>query len=382
MASNAPPSTPVNAALIHREILRLVALVLLAVGAFFVTKTVAGNNRDLSLRNAAEWYSRGERLAANGQLDDAIDAFRRATVRNRTNRTYLFALSRALAGKHDYDSARAILLTIRESAPEDAEINLALARLSVARQDLTEARRFFYNALYAPWPSDQAGKRRAVRIELIRFLLAHQQTGRARSELLAANVDLPDDDVPRQLELATLFSEAGDGRNALTLFERVLRVAPDNTDALAGAGKAAFDLAEYSLARRYLREIPGGNDEVRQMRDVLDLVLSRDPVASRIGARERHRRLDENLSYVEQRLDACMAARATPSTTDRQALHDELQAFIRRFRRSGRIDQDTIESGADLTDRAERALVMWCGPATTVDRALLLIARRHGAGGQ
>ena len=105
-----PTSRSERAALIHREVIQLIALVFIAVVAFFVTRAVAMNNRDLKMRTAAEWYRRGEQLLAAGRLDEAIDAFRRATVRNRSNRTYLLALSRALVHKGDYDSARSILL--------------------------------------------------------------------------------------------------------------------------------------------------------------------------------------------------------------------------------------------------------------------------------
>ena len=76
-------------------------------------------------------------------------------------------------------------MTLRESEPEDREINLQLARLAATQQDVTEALRFYHNALYAPWPLEQADGRRDVRLELIRLLLDHNQAGRAISELLA-----------------------------------------------------------------------------------------------------------------------------------------------------------------------------------------------------
>jgi outer membrane protein assembly factor BamD (BamD/ComL family) len=84
---------------IHREMIQLMALVLVAVAAFFVTRAVASNNREISLRNAAEWYRHGVRFVDAGRIDDAIDAFRRATVRNRTNKTYVVVLAKTLARK-------------------------------------------------------------------------------------------------------------------------------------------------------------------------------------------------------------------------------------------------------------------------------------------
>jgi thioredoxin-like negative regulator of GroEL len=375
------PSISTDAAkrrtLIHRETIQLAALIGIAVAAFFITKAVAANNRDLSLRNAAEWYRRGQQSVTSGRIDDAIDAFRRATVRNRTNRTYVLALARTLTLKGDFDSARSILLTLRESAPEDAELNRDLGRLAAARQDVPDVLRFYHDALYAPWPVDQAETRRTVRLELIRFLLTHNEAGRAQSELLAASADLPDD-APHHVELAQLFARAGDARNALVHFQRALRVAPDNSDASAGAGTAAFHLGQYSLAQRYLRQVPSQIEDAQDMRAIVDLLVARDPTAARIGSRERRRRLDADVSYVQQRLADCLARlERKPASVDEPTLVDELQTFERQLRRPAALDQDTIETGVDLIGRVEQEVLKHCGSPTPVDQALVLIARQH-----
>lgn len=378
-ADHSSSATVERATLIHREMLQLGVLVLVAVAAFFVTRVVATNNRDMSLRNAAEWYRRGQQHIEAGRIDDAIDAFRRATVRHRANKRYVLALARSLALKGDHDSARAVLLTLRESAPEDPEINLDLARLAVARQDVTEALRFYHNALYAPWPPSQTETWRSVRLELVRFLLTHDQLGPAQSELLAATTDLPDD-LAHHLEVAQLLAKAGDDSHALTHFEHALRLAPENEKALAGAGQTAFRLARYSLARRYLRRAPVDEEGVQNARELVELILSRDPLATRIGSAERRRRLIANFSFAQQRFDVCLAQRTSgPPTGDDVTLQTELQSFAGQLKPRATLDQDAVESGVDLIDRVERRVVQSCGPPSAVDRALLLIGRQHGA---
>jgi len=300
-----------RAALIHREILRLGFLAAIAVTAFFLTKALAASNRNLNLRNAAQWYSRGEALVRAGDLDDAIDAFRRATVGSRDDRSYQLALARALVLKHDYDAARALLLRIRESAPEDPQLNLDLARVAAARQDVTEATRFYHDALYAPWAPSETETRRAVRVELIRFLVAHDQNSRAWAELLAAQADIPD----------------------------------------------------------HMSHHP----------DLVDLVMSHDPMAARIPSRDRQRRLEADITYAEQRLSTCAAAQGA-MRTDAVTVLDQLQALKEQLRGPALLDQDTLESGFDLLARAERDAVAYCGPATDLDQALQLIAREHGPG--
>ena len=245
------------AAFIHREIYQLGVLVLVAIAAFVLTRAVAASNRDMSLRDAAEWYRRGESAIATGDLDAAVDAFRRASGRNRNNKPYELALARALVRKHDNDGAQSVLLALRESTPEDPDVNLELARLAAESHDVTGALRFYHNALYAPWPSEQADARRQVRFELVTFLLTHKQSPRAISELLAASTDLPDD-VGLRLQTARLFAQAGDAGHALDQFQQALRLAPENPQALGGAGLSAFALGNYGLARTYLHQVADG----------------------------------------------------------------------------------------------------------------------------
>src|SRR5262252_2949421 len=176
---------PGRASLIHREILQIAVLMLVAVAAFFITRAVAANNREMTVRDAEAWYARGQQLISAGRVEDAIASFRRASVRDRFERKYTLALATALERNGDAEAARAALSTLREASPDDVEVNLALARLAAHRQDVTEALRFYHNALYAPWPAEAVRDRRDVRLELVGFLLQRDQGGQAQAELMA-----------------------------------------------------------------------------------------------------------------------------------------------------------------------------------------------------
>jgi outer membrane protein assembly factor BamD (BamD/ComL family) len=92
----------------HRELIQLTLLALLAVAAFIVTRSVAASNRDMNLRDAAQWYQRGLRQLGEGHVDGAIDAFRRH-VENRDEPGYVLARAHA----------RAHLLAIAEKDGDD-----------------------------------------------------------------------------------------------------------------------------------------------------------------------------------------------------------------------------------------------------------------------
>jgi tetratricopeptide (TPR) repeat protein len=256
-------------------------------------------------------------------------------------------------------------------------VNLELARLAAGSHDVTGALRFYHNALYAPWPSEQADARRQVRFELIAFLLTHDQSPRAISELLAVSTDLPDD-VSLRLETARLFAQAGDAAHALDQFQQALRLAPGNPQALGGAGLSAFALGNYGLARSYLHQVADGPHDVVTTREVADAVLSNDPLANRLGSSERRRRLAANFTYARDRLASCLEQYGTLPTGDGPALLSEAQAFEPRLMPSV-LEQDVVEMGADLVDRIERLVVQRCGMPTTLDRALVIIGRQHGS---
>ena len=334
-----PASQPANdtverTALIHREIFQLTVLILVAIGAFLLTRAVAASNREMSLRDAAEWYRQGQQAIEAGRVDDAIDSLRRATVRNRSDTRYVLALARALALKGDDDAARSVLLTLRESTPEDPDINLQLARLAAARQDVTDALRFYHNALYAPWPADQADARRRVRLELIRFLLTHDQASRALSELLALSTDLPDD-VPLRLEggdscsprLATTVTRWTSFSGPCVWLLRTAK--PSSEPAKRRSSLAITRRPEPICAGRRPTRMRSGT-LVKSSTWCCPTI--RWPVVS-----ARPSGADDSIadfSYAQQRLSSCLEQRSGGQpTSDELALQSEAQAFEDQLKR-------------------------------------------------
>jgi hypothetical protein len=67
-----------------------------------------------------------------------------------------------------------------------------------------------------------------------------------------------------------------------------------------------------------------------------------------------------------------------------EQLRDDARAFKSALDRPRRREpRDLVDDGVDLVYRIERAMEQSCGiPAAPLDRALLLIGRRHGLGEQ
>ena len=247
----------------------LVVLCTLVAVGFVFTRAAAGANRALRLRDATAWYQAGERYLAGGRTELAITACvaRRQSIA--TTEATGSPWQRPRCRRQD-DAARQVLLGVRELTPEDPEVNVQLARLEGRHDDLTGTVRYYQNAVYGSWSSDQLDARREVRIELIRYLLAHEQRGRALSELLVLSGNLPDD-VKSQTEAGHLFLDAGEPRRGLDRFRQALRIDPKNGAALAGAGESAFEAGDYTSAQRYLRAVDSPSARVSELRSITDL---------------------------------------------------------------------------------------------------------------
>ena len=259
---------------------------------------------------ASTWYRSGRQQLNAGDINGAIESFRNATTNDHDNRVYTLALATALAAADHIEEARQALLRLRASAPENGEINLNLARLAAKEGKMPDAVRYYHNALFGTWQPDQMTSQPAkVRTELVEFLLGRGYTSQALSELLILSADIPDTEQAHS-EVGRLFLAAGDSQDALDHFSRVLRLNGKNADALSGAGRANFNLAEYSKAFRFLEAaVTNGNDspEVLTLFGTSKLVLSRDPLLSGINPKERIRRLLADLEVASEELRSCLS---------------------------------------------------------------------------
>src|SRR5215470_12313141 len=122
----------------------MVLLFLLAVGAaalYFGARAFADSNRAMKINEAAYWYDEGEQQLREHHADAAVIAFRKASLIER-NRVNTRSLAQALAEDGRYAEARELLLRERETAPDDPEINLDLARIAAKEQDVPETIRY------------------------------------------------------------------------------------------------------------------------------------------------------------------------------------------------------------------------------------------------
>jgi tetratricopeptide (TPR) repeat protein len=350
---------------------RLSVLVAVAAAAFAGTRMLAGHMQERTRVEAAASHERGLSYLADGQVDAAIDALSRALARDRGEVRYALAYAGALAeGGHTAASERT-LVGLRERVPENPQVNLALARLAAPRGEIDRATQYYRSALYAPWPS--GSDVHAVRLELIRMLLAAGAHGQAVPEIAAAAANAPGS-APAFTEIGALYQSAGQHRLALDAFGRALQVTPDFAAALRGAARAAFDSGNYEETIRYLDRL-ARQKMTTEFADVARLVVQRDPLAPRLRARARVQRLTALLNDLLDLAASCRAD-ALPES-DVQQVRSLVRALVRAP------DDETLEllldGGVALGGRLAAALDANC-PAADLTAAVRRIAARHSSG--
>jgi tetratricopeptide (TPR) repeat protein len=340
-------------------------------------------------------YAQGVEDASAGRYDAAIDAFRAALTCDPANSQYQLSLARALRDSNDprrLDEAESYLIALWQRAPQDAAVNLALARVAAHRGSIEDATRYYHNAMYGVWSSDPDGNRTKARIELIQFLLKKNASDKAAPELMALATALPPAPAAH-LQAAQLFAQAHDYAGELPQYEEVLRLDPKNSAALAGAGQAAYRSGDYATAHRYLQEAVNTNGQDADSRELLettDLVLSNNPFVSHISDAERNRRITAAFAQAEKRLTDCaqqtgvdLKAAATSTASPLvplQSLWAEAKPDLARLRSPA--ETDLPDALMEVVFQLERQTAVSCGRPQGVDLALLLISQKREASSQ
>ena len=367
-----------------REPIILLVLTLLAVVFFAAVSALSAKFHRQQNLLGEKWFWRAVRDREAGHLDRAVGEFQAAELYSRDNFQYQLNLAQTLAAQGRTDEAYSYLVNLRERQPDDGTVNLELARVLARKGDTDQAIRFYHNALYAAWSNQPDEHRRTVRFELIDLYLADNAMSKAQSELIAMASSLPAD-ATLKMRVGNLFLRAQDPDHALTEFRDALKIDRRNAAALAGAGRAAYDLGRYSVARRYLQAAAAENNEDTASAELLKtvaLVLDMDPYRRPISASQKARAVIEAFTTAGDRLRACPPVPAPATTIPVKEPEPSLEAQWKQLKphvtAAGlRRDSELADKAMDLVFSIEQETSTTCGAPTGKDLALLLVSRLH-----
>lgn len=278
---------------------------------FFLTGAIVSNYHQKLQSLGIEWFEAGRDQLERRNPSAALADFRNSLVYNPDDTRVQFQLAEALSAEGRNEEARSYLLGLLASAPSDAPVNLALARIAANTDSEADALRYYHGAIYGIWPSDPESNRLNARLELCRFLTAEHDSASADSELIALQSEIPRrNSTSLHEQVGNLFMSAGDANRALAEFRRALATPHPRLQSLRGAGLAAYELEDYRTAERYLeRAAKEGHDpQVADTLATIRLILAWNPEAPGLRDTERRERVRHDLAQAISRAEACAKA--------------------------------------------------------------------------
>ncbi|MBA3912572.1 MAG: tetratricopeptide repeat protein [Acidobacteriales bacterium] len=366
----------------HKPMVVLAALLIFAVAGFVAVGRLvrAFQTRQQILANRVFMHAKQQRQM--GSINAAITGFRAALDYSPGNFDYELNLAETLADANLYEQARTYLLNLWERAPQNAEVNLQLARVSRREGKTQEAIRYYHNAIYGIWMSDPERERRLTRIELVDLLLEHNETTQARAELIASLASPPSDPGLRT-SLGDLLARTGDYRDAIAQYEAVLKADPRQVEAQLGLAHSNFQLQDYSAAARYFAAAakirPLGTDDT-ELWNVSRLIQENDPYRRELSEAARRQRIATAFEQAGSRLQSCATTmhldleQPEQPTPLAQLYYDwsALSKALGKNRLHKVSEDDTIRLVFRIEDETQKA----CGPARGLDRAFWLIGKQ------
>jgi tetratricopeptide (TPR) repeat protein len=369
-----------------RDALTFLVLTLITGALFLVTLFLFRSFTSHRAELAVRWSGRGREALQSGKPEQAIAALRTALSYAPGTRPYELLLAEALENAGRTEEASNYFISLWTTQPGDGFINLELARLA-AKKDPQSAIKYYRASIYGTWEGDGVVRRRQVRLELARYLIARHDFNAARIELLIAAGNSPS--APSlNITLADLLVQTGDIVDALNYFQKALHADPKNQIALQGAGRAAYELGRFAQARALLElaleakhssrardeGLPG---DLSRMLENSKRILELTP-SGKLRPDERVARILADRTIAKNRFDHCMAqfnaANLAPPV---------LQQLKSRWTSSDDLGRRSVlrrslgaqDAALQLIYDTERQTSQICGAPTGDDALLLLLSK-------
>jgi len=277
-----------------------VAAVLIVSGLLFWQRT-----RRSDLGNEA--YRNGQKLLAQGQVEEAVSAFRSALAYAPQDVKSRAALGLALVQSGHFNDASAYLSAVVKADPQNGPAWLGLAKISLAGGDKKQAMELYRQALSKEWPASEESRRRIAQLEYAGLLRDAGRRSEAISFLLSM-IEQRGDDPALAKKAADMVKTIGTPEQAEEAYAALANHFPADAsvwlrlgDARFAAGKDALALDAYRRAAKIDPENTYAHQTAARVEDVLRV----DPTRRGLSVRERARRWDEIFRRVLAAVAAC-----------------------------------------------------------------------------
>jgi tetratricopeptide (TPR) repeat protein len=333
---------------------------------------------------ADDYFSYGEQRFQAGDVAAALTDYQNALVYSPNNTKFQFHLAEALAASGRYDQARPYLLALLSEAPGSGEVNLQLARIAAHNNAMSDALRYYQGAIYGEWPEDSVTMRWEIRRELCDYLIGKKAIGQATPAVIDLAENTPDGDVAKLKIVGQLLLATSQWNRAQILYRSLLTADRFDEEAVAGAGRAAFELGEFAAALEdFNRLSPERRDQpdIAAYHDMAHRVLALDPFLAGLAPQVKAQRAENALALAGARAQSCarqsgVSLAETPPRTELQIAYATTQTMSPNWRaRDLEKFPDRLDAAMQTSFDIQNAAAKTCGEPTGDDRALWLLGR-------
>lgn len=300
--------------LMFQDTVTLISLVLLIIVLSGLTWLLFHSFKTHEIDLARRWKHRGEVALEKDDPKVAINALRSALA-YKPDRSTEIELAEALAKDGRIHEAVAYFTTLRDSEPGSGIINLQLARLAAHQNLQAQAVNYYQTALDGTWEGDGYKRRRDVRLELAGYFISIHQFTHARTQLLIAAGNAPHQP-GTLLKIAAMLEQCQSPADALQIYRNLAKQRNPSWQALAGAGRIAYQLGQFELALPYLdralysrafsAQTSPLQTSIRNMQSTTSQILALYPSAD-LTIRVRALRILHDVAVARKRFHECEA---------------------------------------------------------------------------
>jgi Flp pilus assembly protein TadD len=262
---------------------------------------------------AAREFDTGERLIAEGRIEQGVEHLRAASTLDGENSVYGIALAQATLADGRPRAAEQMLMPLLERDPANGAANLAMARVLAKEERNADAKAYYHSAIYGLWPQGAERDRTAARFELIDLLARSNEKQELLSELLPIQDDSTNDAAQRK-RIAHLFVVAGLPARAVAIFREVLRRDQRDAEAYVGLAEAALSIGDFATARTDLlaaqKLMPADSNSLKSRMILTDSVIALDPTQVGLSLPEQVRRSRNLLQLTLASVRHCVGVQA------------------------------------------------------------------------
>ena len=337
---------------------------------------------------ADDWFAAGEERFQAGDTAAALTDYRNALVYSPNNTKFQFHLAEALGAAGRYDQARPYLLALLSESPGSGEVNLQLARIAVANNARADALRYYQGAIYGEWRDDSISMRWQIRRELCAYLIAKGDYNQAVPAVLDLAENTPENEPARLKIVGQLLLQTQQWSRAQALYRSLLQVDRYDEEALAGAGRAAFELGEFSAAIEDFNRLSPERRTQADLAPAVEMahrVQAMSPYLAGLSAQVKAQRAANALSLAQGRAQSCarqvgLSLVETPPRTDLQVAYATTETMAPSWRlRDLQSFPDRLDSAMQTTFEIENAAATACGEPQGENRALWLLGHSRNA---